>query len=76
MKDFELENLLKEVKELLIEIKKKKKNVVEDIPLYYKANADKVDKIIEFCKVADVINRTSEKRISKIEKLLYDVFEK
>lgn len=76
LKDFELENLLKEVKELLIEVKKEQKNVVEDIPVYYKTNADKLNKIIEFCKVADVVNRTSEKRISKIEKLLYDVFEK
>jgi len=69
-----LEELIVQINELLEEIKNeqiKMKKVVEE---NHKVNMKKLSKIIEYDKISDMTNQIFEKRISSIEKLLYEVF--
>ena len=69
-----LETLITQINELLNEIKKEQVNLKKDIANNHKVNMQKFSKLIEYTKIADMTNTVFEKRISSIEKLLYEVF--
>lgn len=69
-----LEALIAQINELLNEIKKEQKNMQETMDKNHKVNMQKFSKLIEFNEIADMTNTVFEKRISNIEKLLYEVF--
>ncbi len=69
-----LETLITQINELLNEIKKEQINLKKDIANNHKVNMQKFSKLIEYTKIADMTNTVFEKRISSIEKLLYEVF--
>ena len=69
-----LEALIAQINELLNEIKKEQKNMQETMAKNHKVNMQKFSKLIEFNEIADMTNTVFEKRISNIEKLLYEVF--
>jgi len=69
-----LEELIVEINELLYEIKKEQTDVKKTIENNHKINMKKFSKIIEFNEICDMTNQVFEKRISSIEKLLYEVF--
>lgn len=66
----ELEALITQINELLNEIK----NMQKTIQTNHKVNMQKFSKLIEYNKILDMTNTVFEKRISSIEKLLYEVF--
>ena len=69
-----LEALIAQINELLNEIKKEQKNMQKTMDKNHKVNMQKFSKLIEFNEIADMTNTVFEKRISNIEKLLYEVF--
>ena len=69
-----LETLIAQINELLNEIKKEQENMQETMAKNHKVNMQKFSKLIEYNKIADMTNTVFEKRISSIEKILYDVF--
>lgn len=69
-----LEALIAQINELLNEIKEEQKNTQETITKNHKVNMQKFNKLIEFNKIVDMTNTVFEKRISSIEKLLYEIF--
>ena len=69
-----LETLIAQINELLNEIKKEQKNMQKTMDKNHKVNMQKFSKLIEFNEIADMTNTVFEKRISSIEKLLYEIF--
>lgn len=69
-----LEELIVKIEELLNEIKKEQINIQESIEQKHKVNMKKFSKLIEYTEITDMTNQVFEKRISSIEKLLYEVF--
>lgn len=69
-----LEALITQINELLIEIKNEQKNMQRTFENNHKVNMQKFSKLIEYNKILDMTNTVFEKRISSIEKLLYEVF--
>lgn len=74
--DIELKKVLKEINEILYEIKNEQINVKKIVEENHKVNMKKFSKILEYNEVSDITNQVFEKRISNIEKLLYEVFKK
>lgn len=69
-----LEELIIEINELLNEIKNEQTNMQKIIEENHKINMKKFSKLMEFNEICDMTNQVFEKRISSIEKLLYEVF--
>lgn len=69
-----LEALIAQINELLIEVKNEQKNLKEVIISNHKVNMQKFSKLLEYDKICDMTNTVFERRLSSIEKLLYDVF--
>lgn len=69
-----LEALITQINELLNEIKNEQKNMEKTMANNHKVNMQKFAKLLEFNQISDMTNVVFEKRISSIEKLLYDVF--
>lgn len=69
-----LEELIVEVNELLNEIKKEQINMKKVIEQNHKVNMQKFQKLITYTEISDITNKVFERRISSIEKLLYEVF--
>lgn len=69
-----LEELIVEVNELLNEIKKEQINMQKMIEQNHKVNMQKFQKLITYTEISDMTNKVFERRISSIEKLLYEVF--
>ena len=69
-----LEELIVEVNELLNEIKKEQINMKKVIEQNHKVNMQKFQKLITYTEISDMTNKVFERRISSIEKLLYEVF--
>lgn len=69
-----LETLITQINELLNEIKNEQIKLKKDVANNHKVNMQKFSKLIEYTKIADMTNKVFEKRISSIEKLLYEVF--
>lgn len=69
-----LEELIIQINEVLKEIKNEQVNMQKMIEQKHKVNMQKFSKLIEYDEISDMTNQIFEKRISSIEKLLYDVF--
>lgn len=69
--DLELSN---DLKALLNEIKNEQINVKNDVLKNHKVYMQKISKLLEYNQICDMTNQVFEKRISSIEKLLYEVF--
>ena len=69
-----LEALIAQINELLNEIKEEQQNMNKTMEKNHKVNMQKFAKLLEFNKILDMTNTVFEKRITSIEKLLYDVF--
>lgn len=69
-----LETLIAQINELLNGIRETQKNTQKTMLENHKVNMQKFNKLIEFNKIADMTNTVFEKRISSIEKLLYEIF--
>lgn len=72
--DVTLEELIIQINEVLKEIKNEQVNMKKMIEQKHKVNMQKFSKLIEYDEICDMTNQVFEKRISSIEKLLYDVF--
>lgn len=69
-----LEALIAQINELLDEIKNEQKNMNITLDKNHKVNMRKFSKLIEYNEICDMRNTIFEKRLSNIEKLLYEVF--
>ena len=69
-----LEALIAQINELLSEIKNEQKNLKEAVANNHKVNMQKFSKLLEYDEILDMTNTIFEKRLSSIEKLLYEVF--
>ena len=69
-----LEALIAQINELLYEIKEEQQNLQRTMENNHKVNMQKFSRILEFNEICDMTNSIFEKRISSIDKLLYDVF--
>ena len=69
-----LEALITQINELLNEIKNEQKSMRTSLENYHKVNMQKFSKLLEYDKICDMTNTVFEKRLSSIEKLLYEVF--
>lgn len=69
-----LETLIAQINELLNEIKNEQKNMHQTLEKNHKVNMQKFSKLLEYNKICDMTNTLFEKRLSSIEKLLYEVF--
>lgn len=72
--DTELTTLIKEINEVLYEIKNEQINQRKMLIKNHKVNMQKFSKLIEFNEIMDMTNQVFERRISSIEALLYEVF--
>lgn len=71
-----LEQNIEEINEVLNEIKNEQVNQRKMLEQNHKVNMQKFSKLLEFNEICDMTNQVFERRISHIEKLLYDVFKK
>lgn len=69
-----LETLITQINGLLNEIKNEQKNMHITLEKNHKVNMQKFSKLIEYNEICDMRNTLFEKRLSNIEKLLYEVF--
>lgn len=69
-----LEELIEQINELLEVIKNEQINMKKIVEENHKVNMKKFTKLIEYNEISDMTNQVFEKRISSIEKLLYEVF--
>lgn len=69
-----LETLITQINELLNAIKKEQQNMNKTLVKNHKVNMQKFSKLLEYNKICDMTNTLFEKRLSSIEKLLYEVF--
>lgn len=69
-----LEELIIQINEVLDEIKKEQINMAKMVKEHHSVNMKKFSKLIEYNEINDMTNQIFEKRISSIEKLLYEVF--
>ena len=66
--------LIAQINELLIEVKNEQRNLKEAVANNHKVNMQKFSKLLEYDEILDMTNTIFEKRLSSIEKLLYEVF--
>ena len=71
-----LEELIKQIQELLNEIKNEQTKLSKNVEKNHKVNMQNFSKLREYNKISDMTNKVFEKRISSIENLLYKVFGK
>lgn len=72
--DKALEEVIAETNEVLNEIKNEQINQRKMMEQNHKVNMKKFSKLLEFNEICDMTNQVFERRISSIEKLLYEVF--
>ena len=70
--DLELEAIISQINEVLNEIKEEQKNEQKIIEEKHKVNMQKFAKLIEFTKIQDMTNQVFERRIAKIEAILFE----
>lgn len=75
-KEKSLETLIAEVNELLVELKEEQKNMKLTIDKYHKVNMQKFSKLLEYNEILDMTNTVFEKRLSRIESVLYTLINK
>lgn len=71
-----LEALIKEVKELLNEVRNEQVTVKKEMERHHKVTMRKLDKLREFEEIADMTNIVFEKRFSNIEQALVKMLSK
>lgn len=71
-----LEQTIIEINEVLNEIRNEQINQRKMVEQNHKVNMQKFAKLLEYNEISDMTNQIFEKRISNIEKLLYEVFKK
>ena len=74
--DITLKQVFEEINEVLKEIKNEQVNQKKVVEQNHKVNMQKFAKLLEYDEISDMTNQVFEKRISNIEKLLYEVFKK
>lgn len=72
--DESLETLIAQINELLNELENEQTNIEKNILNNHKACMQRLSKIIEHTKFLEKSNLVLEKKVSSIEKLLYEVF--
>lgn len=72
--DMTLQDVIEQINELLYEIKIEQINQQKLLEKNHKVNMQKFSKLLEYDEISDMTNKVFEKRISNIEKLLYEVF--
>lgn len=72
--DTELREVIIQINEVLNEIKNEQINVRKMVEQNHKVNMKKFSKLLEYNEISDMTNQVFEKRISSIEKLLYEIF--
>lgn len=72
--DMTLEELILQINGVLNEIKKEQINQQKMLEQNHKVNMKKFSRLLEYDEISDMTNKVFEKRISSIEKLLYEVF--
>lgn len=74
--DITLKELIEQINEVLNEIKNEQINQKKMLEQNHKVNMKKFSRLLEYDEISDMTNQIFEKRISSIEKLLYDVFKR
>ena len=74
--DLEFRELIAQINEVLNEIKNEQINLKQMEENNHKVNMKKFSKLLDYNEISDMTNKVFEKRISNIEKLLYEVFRK
>ena len=72
--DTELREVIIQINEVLNVIKNEQINVRKMVEQNHKVNMKKFSKLLEYNEISDMTNQVFEKRISSIEKLLYEIF--
>ena len=72
--DLEFIKLITQINEVLNEIKNEQINLKQTEEKNHKVNMQKFSRLLEYNEISDMTNKVFEKRISNIEKLLYEVF--
>lgn len=67
---------IKQIKEVVDEIKYNQEKTIQIIEKNHKTNMKKFSKLQEYNKISDMTNTIFENRISRIEKLLDDIYSK
>ena len=65
-----IEEFLKEVNELLNEIKNEQTKLTENVEQYHKVNMRNFEKLKDFNEICDMTNQVFETRLSNIEQIL------
>ncbi len=69
-------NKICQMKEVVEEIKYNQEKTIQIIEKNHKTNMKKLQKLQEFNEISDMTNTVFENRISRIEKLLDDIYSK
>lgn len=67
---------IKQIKEVVDEIKYNQEKTIQIIEKNHKTNMKKFSKLQEYNEISDMTNTIFENRISRIEKLLDDIYSK
>lgn len=74
--DMTLKQEIAQINEVLNQLKNEQMKQRKIMEQNHKVNMQKFSKLLEFNEINDMTNQVFERRISHIEKILYDVFEK
>ena len=69
-------NDIKQIKELINEIKYNQQKTIQIVEKNHKTNMKKIEKLQEFNEINDMTNTVFEERLLRIEKLLDDIYSK
>ena len=69
-------NDIKQIKEVINEIKYNQQKTIQIVEKNLKTNMKKIEKLQEFNEINDMTNTVFEERLLRIEKLLDDIYSK
>ena len=69
-------NDIKQIKEVINEIKYNQQKTIQIVEKNHKTNMKKIEKLQEFNEINDITNTVFEERLLRIEKLLDDIYSK
>ena len=69
-------NDIKQIKEVINEIKYNQQKTIQIVEKNHKTNMKKIEKLQEFNQINDMTNTVFEERLLRIEKLLDDIYSK
>ena len=67
---------IKQIKEVINEIKYNQQKTIQIVEKNHKTNMKKIEKLQEFNEINDMTNTVFEERLLRIEKLLDDIYSK